>query len=70
VHEAPVTVFGVAKLQAGYVRHFNAWSNVVSGIGATASLSIVPGSLAPRYSGRVAPGLGVFVTVRPSRHGM
>ena len=28
------------------------------------------GSMAPRYAGRVAPGVGVFVSLRPSRHVM
>ena len=70
VHEAPGTVFGVGKLQAGYVRYFDAWRGFVTGVGATASVSLVPPALAPRYSGRVAPGFGIFVTVRPSRHAM
>jgi hypothetical protein len=70
VHEAPVTVFGVGKVQAGYVRYFDAWKGMVSGIGGTASVSILPEALAPRYSGRLAPGFGVFVTVRPTRHAM
>ena len=68
VHEAPATVFGVGKIQAGYVRYFDAWRGIVPGIGGTASVSIVPSALAPRYSGRVAPGFGMFVTVRPARH--
>ena len=70
VHEAPATVFGVGKLQAGYVRYFGPWKGVVSGIGGTTSLSIVPPALASHYSGRAAPGFGVFFTVRPSRHSM
>jgi hypothetical protein len=70
VHEAPADVFVVGRLQAGYVRYFNAWKGIVSGLGGTASLNIVPSALAPRYSGRVAPGFGVFFTVRPSRHTM
>jgi hypothetical protein len=70
VHEAPDTVFVVGKLQAGYVRYFGAWKGIVPGIGGTASASFVPPALAVRYSGRVAPGFGVFFTVRPSRHAM
>jgi hypothetical protein len=69
-HEAPAEVFVVAKLQAGYVRYFNAWKGVVPGVGGSASLSIVPTALAPRYPGRVSPALGVFVTLRPARHAM
>lgn len=70
VHEAPAAIFGVGKLQGGYVRYFRPWNGLVSGFGATASLSIVPSTLASRYGGRVAPGLGIFFTVRPPRHAM
>ena len=70
VHEAPATVFGVGKVQAGYVRYFSARKGVALGIGGTASVSLVPPALATRYSGRAAPGFGVFVTVRPARHAM
>ena len=69
-HEAPVTVFGVAKVQAGYVRYFNPWKGMVPGVGGTISVSIVPPELAPRYSGRLAPGFGAFLTLRPARHMM
>jgi hypothetical protein len=33
-------------------------------------VSLLPSELAPRYSGRAAPGFGVFVVVRPPRHDM
>ena len=36
-------------------------------IGFTVSGSIVPEALAPRYGGRVAPGAGVFLTLRAAR---
>lgn len=67
-HEYPTRVFTVGKLQAGYVRHFGAWNGLQPGIGATASVSIVPQELASRYSGRLAPGLGLFFQIRPARH--
>ena len=38
--------------------------------GTPSAVNIVPALLAPRYGGRVAPGFGVFLTVRPSRHVM
>jgi hypothetical protein len=63
-------VFTVGKLQAGYVRHFRPWHGLVPGVGATVSVSLLPSELAPRYSGRAAPGFGVFVVVRPPRHDM
>jgi hypothetical protein len=69
-HEFPTEVFPVAKLQAGYVRQFPPWKGMVPGLGGTVSLSIVPEDLASRYSGRVAPGFGVFLSVRPRRHAM
>lgn len=70
VHEAPAHVFTVGKIQAGYVRTLAARKGAVFGIGGTASVSIVPAALASRYAGRVSPGAGVFVSLRPSRHGM
>jgi len=70
VHEAPAEVFVVGKVEGGYVRYSRGWKGIVAGIGGTASANIVPAALAPRYSGRVAPGFGVFVTVRPARHQM
>jgi hypothetical protein len=56
--------------QAGYVRALGAWRRLTPGVGGTATLSIVPRDLAPRYDGRVAPGLTVFFTLRPARHRM
>ena len=70
VHEAPATIFTVAKLQGGYVRYFAAMKGLVPGVGATAAASLVPSGLASRYAGRVAPSFGLFVTVRPGRHSM
>ena len=55
VHEEPVTVFGVAKVQAAYARSRWTGRGIVAGVGGTASISIVPSALASRYWGRVAP---------------
>lgn len=60
-------VFTVGKLQAGYVRHLKPWNGWVPGLGASVSASAVPELLAPRYGGRIAPGFGVFVTIRPGQ---
>ncbi len=68
IHEAPATVFTITKAQAGYAFDFKPWKGVVAGVGGTASISVVPAALATRYAGRVAPGFGVFVNVRPVRH--
>jgi hypothetical protein len=69
-HEFADRIFTVGKLQAGYVREFKPWSGFRMGLGGTASMIIVPQDLASRYDGRVAPGFGVFISLRPSRHVM
>lgn len=60
----------MGKVQLGYLRHFHAMKGVVPGIGATASVSLIPALLAPRYGGRAAPSVGFFFNVRPARHVM
>ena len=70
IHEYPLEVFTVGKLQFGYVRHFKPWKQLRPGIGAVVSASLVPAPLAPRYGGQVAPGIGVFFTIQPPRHRM
>jgi hypothetical protein len=67
-HEYGARIFTVGKLQAGYARYFASRSGVVPGLGATVAVSLVPGELETRYSGRVAPSFGVFFVVRPPRH--
>jgi hypothetical protein len=67
VHDVPTRVLPVTKLQGGYVRLFPVW-RATTGIGASASVSVVPEELRARYYGRVASGLSVFVIVRPPRH--
>lgn len=69
-HEYGSSVFPVGKLEAGYVRHLKAWHAMTPGIGGVVSANFLPQELAPRYSGRVAPGFGVFLTIRPARHVM
>ncbi len=69
-HEFPTSVFTLGKLEGGYVRYFRPWKGMSAGVGGTISAAIVPPELAVRYYGRVAPGFGVFLTLRPSRHSM
>jgi hypothetical protein len=69
-HEFSNSIFTIGKLQGGYVRQFRPWRGMVAGIGGTISASFVPPQLASRYNGRVAPGFGLFLSVRPSRHVM
>jgi hypothetical protein len=69
-HEYGSRVFTVGKLQAGYVRQLQPWKGMMPGVGGTVSASFVPPELASRYFGRVSPGFGVFISVRPKRHAM
>jgi hypothetical protein len=39
-------------------------------MGGSLAGSLVPAALAPRYGGRVAPGIAVFLTLRPAAHAM
>jgi hypothetical protein len=68
VHEDPLRIFVVSKLQAGYERALKAWRNLVPGVGGAFSLSIVPEGLESRYSGRVSPGYVVYMSLRPRSH--
>jgi hypothetical protein len=68
IHELITEVFTVAKLQAGYTRSFKPWNGLRPGVGISFSASVVPRPLAPRYGGRVAPGIGLFFNVSPPRH--
>jgi hypothetical protein len=69
-HEYFASVFAVGKMQIGYVRHLNARKGLVPGIGGAFAISVVPPELASRYSGRTAPGVGVFLSLKAARHGM
>ena len=64
--ESSASDFLVAKMQAGYVRNLGVWRSLKPGIGGSVSLSILPSSLASTYGGRVVPGFGVFLTIRPA----
>jgi hypothetical protein len=64
------TIFSVAKLQVGYVHHLKPMKGLTPGIGSVFSISILPEELAPRYSGRTAPSLGVFFNLQAARHPM
>jgi hypothetical protein len=69
VHESPDRVFTVGKAQVGYERALKPWRSLVPGVGGSFTLSIVPGDLKSRYSGRtISPGVVLFVSLRPSSH--
>jgi len=67
VHES-TDVFTVGRIQGGYVRYLSPRSGLQPGLGLTMSVSLVPAALEARYGGRAAPGLGVFLTLRPAAH--
>jgi hypothetical protein len=65
-HEFIPQIFVVGKIQAGYIHHLPSWRGWLPGIGGHVNVSMVPERLAPRYGGRIAPGFGVFLTIRPT----
>jgi hypothetical protein len=69
LEEMADTTFTISKLQAGYVRQFDAVASWVPGVGASLSFGIVPDRLRPVYDGRVSAGFAVFLSVRPSENG-
>jgi hypothetical protein len=68
--EFATRIFTVAKLEAGYTRYLRPRGGLAPGIGAMVMSSVVPPILAPRYGGRLTPGFGIFLTVRPTEHEM
>ena len=67
IHEDENAVFTVAKLQLGYLRQIAVVKGWAAGVGGHVNLSMVPQALAPRYGGRVAPGVGVYFNFTPAR---
>ena len=70
VHELPTSILTVGKLEIGYARYLAGWKGTVIGFGGAFTAAIVPDELVSRYYGHVAPGLAVFVNIRPARHPM
>ena len=69
-HEYSLLIVPIGKAQAGYVRHLKPMWGLVPGVGAAAAVNFVSRELAPRYSGRFAPGFNVYFTLQPARHQM
>jgi hypothetical protein len=69
VHES-TEVFTVGKIQLGYAYYLRPTRGLQFGMGGSIAGSLVPEALAPRYGGRVAPGVTVFLTLRPASHAM
>lgn len=59
-------IFTVAKVQGGYTRYFMKWKSVLGGVGAGASIGIVPRGLAASYGRRGNPGGNVYLTLTPA----
>jgi hypothetical protein len=66
VHEYITEIFTVGKAQVGYLHQFGRFKGWAPGIGGHLNLSLVPPLLAPRYNGRVAPGVGVYFNLQPA----
>jgi hypothetical protein len=64
----PTQIFTVSKLQGGYLRNLSTWKGLKAGAGVSVSAGIVPDPLKVMYGGRVNPGFGVFVNLRPGEY--
>ncbi|HKH73013.1 MAG TPA: hypothetical protein VKA59_16765, partial [Vicinamibacterales bacterium] len=69
VHES-TEVFTIGKIQAGYTFYLRPTRGLQFGMGGSIAGSLAPDALAARYGGRVAPGVAVFLTMRPASHRM
>jgi hypothetical protein len=63
-------IIETVKLQGGFTRYVRSYAGMMFGAGAEAQLSLVPRTLEQVYGGRVNPGVGIYVTVRPAAHKM
>jgi hypothetical protein len=63
-------VFTLGKLAVGYSHSFGPVLGFTPGIGASASLSLMPTGLQPYYGTTTAPGFAVIMSLRPPRMGM
>jgi hypothetical protein len=59
-------IYTVAKMQAGYTFFTSPWKKVAGGIGAAASVGVVPHGLERTYGGRFNPGVSVYLNLMPA----
>ena len=59
--------FDVAELSLGYVREIARWGSGTIGLGAMATLNVVPLSLEETYGSRTPPAGMIFLRLRPRR---
>jgi hypothetical protein len=58
--------FGVGALTLGAIREIGVFSRVTTGVGASGTVNVVPGSLRETYGSRTPLGAMVFVRLRPT----
>jgi YHS domain-containing protein len=66
VSTVPGQTMTLAKIQGGYTRYLSRIHGFRAGIGAEASIGLVPDRLKSVYGTRANVGAGVFVTIRPA----
>ncbi|MDQ2667103.1 MAG: hypothetical protein M3Z05_13975 [Gemmatimonadota bacterium] len=59
--------FNITSLAAGYVFEFDRVGAVRTGIGARASVDVIPSGLQPYYGTRTPSGLSIYIRFRPQR---
>lgn len=63
-------LFGVSAVSLGFVRELTHWTHGTLGLGAMATVNVVPAALTATYGSRTSAGLLVFFRVRPRASGM
>ena len=63
-------VFTVGKMEGGFARSLPQRFGFVPSVGAVVMLSVTPTLLSPYYRGRLIPGFGIFLNLRPPAHSM
>jgi len=67
IHEQPLAILTVGKLQGGYTRFLPPRGGLQLGFGGALSAAFVPPSIQPNYGG-VGVGVALFAMVRPAAH--
>jgi hypothetical protein len=63
IHEQPLAILTVGKIQGGYTRFLHTRAGLQMGLGGALSAALVPPSIQPNYGG-VGVGVGLFALVR------
>jgi hypothetical protein len=62
---APTQRFGVSEFSLGYVRELSHWGSATLGLGALATVNVVPAALRDAYGSTTPVGAMLFLRVRP-----